>query len=90
VLSRTSNDLFNPGSTFFCNAGDGTVIPESDWYALVVNSLVGFGNGPAPVAEDEIRTVRALVALWSPHFRRTQAGLGLSQRMRTKGCNRLS
>ena len=31
-----------------------------------VNSLVGFGNGPAPVAEDEIKAVRALLASGLP------------------------
>ncbi len=31
-----------------------------------VNSLVGFGNGPAPVAEDEIKSVRALLASGLP------------------------
>jgi transcription antitermination factor NusG len=31
-----------------------------------VNSLVGFGNGPAPVAADEIKTVRALLASGLP------------------------
>jgi len=31
-----------------------------------VNSLVGFGNGPTPVAESEINSVRALVASGLP------------------------
>ena len=31
-----------------------------------VNSMVGFGNGPAPVAEDEIKAVRTLLASGLP------------------------